>query len=214
MDAVVDERTMREIYLTGFEIAVTEGNAKAIMSSYNQVNGTYTNENNHLLTEILRNEWGFDGFVVTDWGGDNDHTEGVRSGSNLVMPAPGPDCAIGLVEAVKAGRIEESVLDQRVEELLNVVFATYEAVEKAPKAFDVEAHHNVARRCAAESIVLLDNDGILPLKKNTKTAIIGDFALTPRYQGAGSSQVNPTKLENLKDALCASGLSVSAVAKG
>lgn len=214
MDAVVDERTMREIYLTGFEIAVTEGNAKAIMSSYNQVNGTYTNENNHLLTEILRNEWGFDGFVVTDWGGDNDHTEGVRSGSNLVMPAPGPDCAIGLVEAVKAGRIEESVLDQRVEELLNVVFATYEAVEKAPKAFDVEAHHNVARRCAAESIVLLDNDGILPLKKDTKTAIIGDFALTPRYQGAGSSQVNPTKLENLKDALCASGLTVTAVAKG
>lgn len=214
MDAVVDERTMREIYLTGFEIAVTEGNAKAIMSSYNQVNGTYTNENNHLLTEILRNEWGFDGFVVTDWGGDNDHTEGVRSGSNLVMPAPGPDCAIGLVEAVKAGRIEESVLDQRVEELLNVVFATYEAVEKAPKAFDVEAHHNVARRCAAESIVLLDNDGILPLKKDTKTAIIGDFALTPRYQGAGSSQVNPTKLDNLKDALCASGLTVTAVAKG
>ncbi len=214
MDAVVDERTMREIYLTGFEIAVTEGNAKAIMSSYNQVNGTYTNENNHLLTEILRNEWGFDGFVVTDWGGDNDHTEGVRSGSNLVMPAPGPDCAIGLVEAVKAGRIEESVLDQRVEELLNVVFATYDAVEKAPKAFDVEAHHNVARRCAAESIVLLDNDGILPLKKDTKTAIIGDFALTPRYQGAGSSQVNPTKLENLKDALCASGLTVTAVSKG
>ena len=214
MDAVVDERTMREIYLTGFEIAVTEGNAKAIMSSYNQVNGTYTNENNHLLTKILRNEWGFDGFVVTDWGGDNDHTEGIRSGSNLVMPAPGPDCAIGLVEAVKAGRIEESVLDQRVEELLNVVFATHEAVEKAPKAFDVEAHHNVARRCAAESIVLLDNDGILPLKKDTKTAIIGDFALTPRYQGAGSSQVNPTKLENLKDALCASGLTVTAVAKG
>ena len=118
MDAVVDERTLREIYLTAFEIAVTEGKAKAIMSSYNQVNGTYANENAHLLTEILRQEWGFDGFVVTDWGGDNDHVEGVKAGSNLVMPAPGPDCAIGLVKAVKEGRLSEKVLDQRVGELL------------------------------------------------------------------------------------------------
>ena len=97
MDSVLDERTLREIYLTAFEMAVKEGGTKAIMSSYNQVNGTYANENAHLLTEILREEWGFDGFVVTDWGGDNDHTEGVKAGSNLVMPAPGPDCAISLI---------------------------------------------------------------------------------------------------------------------
>lgn len=182
MDSVVDERTLREIYLTGFEIAVKEGNPKSIMSSYNMVNGTYANENHHLLMEILRNEWGFDGFVVTDWGADNDHTEGVRNGSNLVMPAPGPDCAIGLVTAVKEGRIPEQELDNRIREFLNVAYSTSEAVAKAPKIFDADAHHAIARKCAEGSIVLLENDGILPLDKTAKTAIIGDFAETPRYQ--------------------------------
>ena len=214
MDSVVDERTLREIYLTAFEMAVTEGKAKTIMSSYNMVNGTYANENAHLLTEILRQEWGFDGFVVTDWGGDNDHAAGVKAGSNLVMPAPGPDCAIGLVKAVKEGRVSEKELDKRVGELLNVVFSVSEAVSQAPKSFDRDAHHAIARRCAEGSIVLLDNDGILPLKKETKTAVIGDFAETPRYQGAGSSQVNPTKLDSLKDALTTAGLNVTAYAKG
>ncbi len=214
MDSVLDERTFRELYLTAFEIAVTEGKAQTIMSSYNQINGTYANENYHLLTEILRNEWGFDGFVVTDWGADNDHTEGVKAGSNLVMPAPGPDCAIGLVKAVKEGRIAEKVLDERLEELLKVVFSTSEAVSKAPKTFDKDAHHAIARKCAEEAIVLLDNDGILPLNKETKTAVIGDFAETPRYQGAGSSMVNPTKLDSLKDALAAAGLTVTGYAKG
>ena len=214
MDSVVDERTLREIYLTAFEMAVTEGKAKTIMSSYNMVNGTYANENAHLLTEILRQEWGFDGFVVTDWGGDNDHAAGVKAGSNLVMPAPGPDCAIGLVKAVKEGRVSEKELDKRVGELLNVVFSVSEAVSQAPKSFDRDAHHAIARKCAESSIVLLDNDGILPLKKETKTAIIGDFAETPRYQGAGSSQVNPTKLDSLKDALTTAGLNVTAYAKG
>ena len=201
MDSVVDERTMREIYLTGFEIAVKEGRAKALMSSYNMVNGTYANENAHLLTDILRKEWGFDGYVVTDWGGDNNHTEGVRAGGNLVMPAPGPDCALGLIADVKAGKIDEAVLDERIEELLNVVFATHDAVEKAPKSFDAEAHHEVARKCAEGSIILLDNDGILPLKEGSNVAIIGDFAKVSRYQGAGSSQVNPTRLDNLYDCL-------------
>lgn len=201
MDSVLDERTLREIYLTGFEIAVKEGAARAIMSSYNMVNGVYANENPHLLDEILRREWGFDGYVVTDWGADNDHTEGVRAGCNLVMPAPGPDCAIGLVEAVESGRISEDVLDQRVQELLDVVLSTHEAVEKAPRTFDVQAHHAVARRCAEESIVLLDNDGALPLQEGASVVVIGDFAKTPRYQGAGSSQVNPTQLENLYDCL-------------
>ena len=214
MDSVVDERTLREIYLTAFEMAVTEGRAKTIMSSYNMVNGTYANENAHLLTEILRGEWGFDGFVVTDWGGDNDHAAGVKAGSNLVMPAPGPDCAIGLVKAVKEGRVSEKELDKRVGELLNVVFSVSEAVSKAPKSFDRDAHHAIARKCAEGSIVLLDNDGILPLKKETKTAVIGDFAETPRYQGAGSSQVNPTKLDSLKDALTSAGLNITGYAKG
>ena len=201
MDSVLDERTMREIYLRGFELAVKEGSAAAIMTSYNMVNGRYANENSHLVSDILRGEWGFEGFVVTDWGGDNNHTEGVRAGGNLVMPAPGYDCAMGLIEDVKNGVIEESVLDQRIEELLTIVYITNESVAKAPKTFDVEAHHNVARRCAEGSIVLLDNDGALPLSEGDSVAIIGDFAKAPRYQGAGSSQVNPTKLDNLYDCL-------------
>ncbi|MBQ8833375.1 MAG: glycoside hydrolase family 3 C-terminal domain-containing protein [Oscillospiraceae bacterium] len=214
MDSVVDERTLREIYLTGFEIAVQEGHAQSIMSSYNMVNGEYANENYHLLTEILRNEWGFDGFVVTDWGGDNEHTEGVRAGSNLVMPAPGPGCAIGLVEDVKADKISEKELDLRVKEFLKVAFERTEAVAKAPKTFDVDAHNEIARKCAEGSIVLLDNDGILPLAPNASVAVIGDFAQTPRYQGAGSSQVNPTKLDNLLDCAKAAGLNITGFAKG
>ena len=214
MDSVVDERTLREIYLTGFEIAVQEGKAKTIMTSYNMVNGTYANENTHLLTDILKQEWGFEGFVVTDWGGDNDHTEGVRAGSALVMPVPGANCAADLVDAVHAGKIKEAALDERLRELLGVVFATTEAVKNAPKTFDVDAHHAVARRCAEEAIVLLDNDGILPLAPTTKVAVIGDFGINPRYQGAGSSQVNPTKLENLKDCLAAAGVTVTAAAQG
>ena len=214
MDSVVDERTLREIYLTGFEIAVQEGHAQALMSSYNMVNGAYANENFHLLTEILRNEWGFDGYVVTDWGGDNEHTEGVRAGSNLVMPAPGAGCAIGLVEDVKNGKISEKDLDIRVKEFLKVVFERTAAVEKAPKSFDAEAHHAIARKCAEGSIVLLDNDGILPLAPNASVAVIGDFAETPRYQGAGSSQVNPTKLDDLLSCAKAAGLNVTGFAKG
>ena len=201
MDSVLDERTMREIYLTGFEMAVKEGKAKAIMSSYNMINGIYANETPHLLTDILRGEWGFDGFVVTDWGGDNNHTEGVKAGNNLVMPAPGPDCAIGLLEDLRAGKIDEIIIDKRVEELLRVVFDTRDAVAGSEKVFDLEAHHAVARRCAEGSIVLLDNDGILPLQEGASVAVIGDFAKIPRYQGAGSSQVNATKIDNLYDCL-------------
>ena len=213
MDSVVDERTMREIYLTGFEMAVKEGHAQSIMSAYNMVNSVYANESEHLLNQILRKEWGFDGYVVTDWGADNDHTEGVRAGCNLVMPAPGPDCAIGLLEDLKAGKISEEIIDLRVAELLKVVFETHEAVKKAEKSFDVDAHHAVARRCAEESIVLLDNDGALPLSEGDSVAIIGDFAKTPRYQGAGSSQVNPTFIENLYDCL-ADQLNITGYAQG
>ena len=214
MDSVVDERTLREIYLTGFEIAVQEGHAQALMTSYNMVNGTYANENRHLITEILRGEWGFDGYVVTDWGGDNEHTEGVRAGSNLVMPAPGPGCAIGLVEDVKNGKISEKVLDERVKEFLKVVFERTGAVAAAPKSFDAEAHHAIARKCAESSIVLLDNDGILPLAPDASVAVIGDFAETPRYQGAGSSQVNPTRLDSLLDCARAAGLNITGFARG
>lgn len=214
MDSVVDERTLREIYLTGFEIAVKEGKPRSIMSSYNRVNGTYANENAHLLKEILRDDWSFDGFVVTDWGADNDHALGVKNGSNLVMPAPGPDAAIGLVNAVKEGRVSEADLDERLKELFKVIISTDEAVKKAPKSFDKDAHHALARKCAEQSIVLLENDGILPLDQNAVVGIIGDFARNPRYQGAGSSMVNPTRLDDLYDCLRAVGVSIAGYAQG
>ena len=214
MDSVVDERTLREIYLTGFEIAVKEGKPRSIMSSYNKVNGTYANENTHLLKEILRDDWGFDGFVVTDWGADNDHALGVKNGSNLVMPAPGPDAAIGLVNAVKEGRVSEADLDERLKELFRVLVSADEAMKKAPKSFDKDAHHALARKCAEQSIVLLENDGILPLDRNAVVGIIGDFARNPRYQGAGSSMVNPTRLDNLYDCLRAAGVSIASYAQG
>lgn len=213
MDSVLDERTLREIYLAGFEKAICEGGAKTLMTSYNMVNGSYANENVHLLSDILRGEWKFGGLVMTDWGGDNDHTEGVRAGSNLVMPAPGADCAIALVEDVRSGRISESVLDERLAESLSVVFELKAAAKSAPSDFDKDAHHAIARKCAEGSVVLLDNDGILPLDNNARVAIIGDFAKLPRYQGAGSSQVNATRLDNLYD-LLSERLTVTGYAKG
>ncbi|MBP3900507.1 MAG: glycoside hydrolase family 3 C-terminal domain-containing protein [Blautia sp.] len=197
-NSVVDERTFREIYLTGFEIAVKEGHAKSIMSSYNEINGVYANENEHLLQEILRDEWGFDGFVVSDWGAGNDFVEGVRAGSHLEMPTTGGDSAEQLIRAVKQGKIDIKLVDRRVDELLDVVLSTHKAVEAYKgKGFDKKTHHDVAQKASEQSIVLLKNeDNILPLKPGTKVAVIGDFAETPRYQGAGSSVVNPTKLDS------------------
>lgn len=194
-DSVVDERTFREIYTTGFEIAVKEGKAKAIMSAYNEINGVYANENSHLLQEILVDEWGFDGCVISDWGGSNDHALGVQNGSHLEMPGTGKSGMRDIVKAVQAGTLKEEVLDQRLDELLSLIFATHSTTEKAKgTTFDIEAHHKLARKAAEESIVLLKNqDNILPLKPGTKVAVIGDFARKPRYQGAGSSLVNPAK---------------------
>lgn len=202
-DSVMDERTLREIYLTGFEIAVKEGKAKSIMSSYNRVNGTYANENKQLLQEILRDQWGFEGFVVSDWGGSNDHTAGVEAGSHLEMPTTGGDSDLELVDAVKSGRLSKELLDRRVDELLDVILSTTKAVKPlSGKPFDVEKHHAMAAKASEQSIVLLKNEGnILPLKKGTKVAVIGEFAQKARYQGAGSSVVNPTKLDHTMDVI-------------
>ncbi len=206
-NSVLDERTLRELYLTAFEIVVKEAHPKSIMSAYNRVNDTYANENQHLLLDILRKEWGFDGAVITDWGGSNDHVEGVKNGSTLEMPSPGLGAARKLLKAVAEGRLTQQDIDLRVDELLDLVLSTTAAMEKAPRKFDEKAHHELAQRAAAESIVLLKNEGdILPLKHGKKVALIGDFALTPRYQGAGSSMVNPTKVDSLKDAMEAAEL--------
>ena len=214
-NSVLDERTLRELYLTGFEIAVKEGRPKCIMTSYNRVNGTYANENHHLLQDILHGEWGYDGAVVTDWGGSNDHVEGVREGSTLEMPCPGFGSAKRLMQAVEEGRLPESAVDARVDELLELVFTTDAAVKAAPKRFDRDAHHALARRAAAESVVLLKNeDDLLPLKPGQSVALIGDFAQTPRYQGAGSSSVNATRVDNLKDAAEADDITLAGFCAG
>ena len=214
-DSIVDERTLREIYLTGFEMVVKEAQPKTIMSAYNLINGTYANENAHLLMDILRRDWGFDGAVVTDWGGSNDHALSVKNGSTLEMPAPGGDAVRELMKAVQTGKITEADVDARLEELLELVFTTKAAVDAAPGKFDADAHHALARRAAAQSIVLLKNEtGLLPLAKGEKVAVIGDFAETPRYQGAGSSAVNSIKVDSFLDCLAESGLNSVGYAKG
>lgn len=198
MNAVVDERTLREIYLIGFEIAVREGKAKAIMTSYNEVNGEYANENKKLLLDILRKEWGFDGLVVTDWGGSNDHVKGVMCQSDLEMPAPGLDSARELVTAVNEGRLSMKDIDLCVDHVLDAVLDLKQKAEEKKSVFDEKAHHALARKAAAESAVLLKNeDNILPLKPGTRIALIGDFAFVPRYQGTGSSMVNPFNVESM-----------------
>ncbi len=214
-DSIVDERTLRELYLTGFEMVVKEAHPKSIMSSYNLLNGTYANENRHLLMDILRDDWGFDGMIVTDWGGSNDHALGVKNGSALEMPCPGNDSIRELMAAVQSGKISESDVDARLDEVLELVFTTHDAVEQSPRTFDADAHHALARRAAAESIVLLKNDGhLLPLTAGESVAVIGDFAETPRYQGAGSSAVNSIKVDSLLEHLDASGLKSVGFATG
>lgn len=215
-DSVVDERTLREIYLTGFEIAVKESKPKSIMSSYNMINEVYANENEHLLQDILRDEWGFDGFVVSDWGAGNDYVEGVRAGSHVEMPTTGGDSAEQLIKAVKNGRISEKMVDKRVAELLEVVYPTRAAADAYKgKAFDVEAHHEMARKASEQSVVLLKNeDNILPLKKGARVAVIGEFAQKARYQGAGSSVVNCTKLDHTMDVIGNHDLDVVGFAPG
>ncbi|MBP3951627.1 beta-glucosidase [Bacillus suaedae] len=208
IDTIVDERTLREIYLTAFEIAINEGKTKTVMSSYNMLNGAYTNENIHLMREILRDEWNFNGVVVTDWGGSNDRVAGLVAGNELEMPTTAGETNREIIEAIQSGKIEEDVLDECVDRLLDLIFTT-EAVYRRPQPteFDVTEHHQVAQEVAEESIVLLKNEGnVLPLNKGIKVATIGDFAKNPRYQGAGSSIVNPTILDNTLDCIEASGI--------
>ncbi|EFU75318.1 beta-glucosidase family protein [Lachnoanaerobaculum saburreum] len=215
MDAVLDERTLREIYITAFEIAIKEGHPKSVMTSYNMVNGVYANENEHLLMDILRKDLGFDGMVVTDWGASNDHALGVKNGSSLEMPAPGLDSARELLDALKVGKIKESDIDARVDELIEITLATKNKKKPKDKAKMFADNHALAKEAAKKSIVLLKNeDNILPLNGKKKIAVIGDFAFNPRYQGAGSSMVNPTKVDMIQSILAESDLEVIGTARG
>ena len=208
VDEVVDERTLRELYLEGFRRVVQQAKPRVIMSSYNKVNGVYANENEHLLGDILQKEWGFEGVVVTDWGGNNDRVAGLRVGNHLEMPSTGGVTDAEIVAAVRAGELDESLLDQRVATLLDLVYSIHE-VKNSSVTVDHDAHHQLAIDAARRSVVLLQNDTqALPLAADERLAIIGDFAQTPRYQGAGSSLVNPTRLDTALDVFQAAGCQV------
>lgn len=203
VSAEVDQRTLREIYLPAFETVVAKARPWTVMSSYNRVNGTYVAESRQLLTEILRDDWGFDGLVVSDWGGVSRRAETVAAGLDLEMPSSGGVGTRIILEAVASGQLTEADVDLAVTRVLHLVDRTQPALAPG-QTFDAEAHHALAREAAAASAVLLKNDdAILPLDAAAggTVAVIGEFARTPRYQGAGSSQVTPTRIDSALDAL-------------
>lgn len=212
VDALVDERTYRELYLRGFEIAVTESSPWTVMSSYNRINGTYASDNAELLTTILRDEWGFDGLVMSDWGGTNDRVAGVRAGMDLEMPGSSGAFDDEVLAAVRSGRLDRAEVDRcaaRVVTLIRRGQRSERQVGPAGEAsasgemagVDVEAHHRLTRRAAAAGSVLLSNDGVLPLAVRGRIAVVGGFATEPRYQGAGSSQVAAIRVDRPLDEL-------------
>lgn len=195
----IDERTLREIYLAAFEGAVKKEKPWTVMCSYNRINGTYAAENKTYLTDVLRGEWGFDGYVVSDWGAVNRRVEDLEAGLDLEMPASGGMNDRLIVKAVQDGRLKEEVLDTAVERILNIVYR-YEEHRDNTAVFDRDADHEKARRTAEETIVLLKNDGVLPLGKTAKVAYIGKYARAPRYQGGGSSHINSHKVTSALEA--------------
>lgn len=199
IDAFVDERAFREIYLAGFERAVKKAKPKTVMCAYNRINGTYASQNRLLLTQILRDEWGFGGVVVSDWGAVSDRVAALKAGLDLEMPGPCRENDQAIVNAVRAGELDESVLDEAVARLLRLIFQ-YQSNRVDNYRYDRDAHHELAVKAACEGAVLLKNeDGILPLRRGMRIALIGEFAKHPRYQGAGSSLVNPWRLDNAYD---------------
>ena len=201
VSAELDERTLRELYLAGFERAVKHASPATVMAAYNKINGVYATEDHWLLTEVLRDEWGFDGVVVSDWGAVNDRDAGVAAGLDLEMPESqaGPEA---IVAAVRSGSLDETALDAAVRNVLRLVFDHAHLVADGSHALKVpddmvNAHHELAKEAASRAAVLLKNeDGILPLNAGSRIAVIGEFARNPRYQGAGSSQIEPTRLDD------------------
>src|SRR5699024_9926206 len=189
IDELVDERALRELYLEGFRIAVQEGRPRAIMSSYNKVNGTFAHENARLLKRVLRDEWGFEGMVVSDWGGTHNRVPSIAAGGSLEMPSASGFTDAGVFRALESGELAESELDARVAGGLGLVMS---AAAQAERSVDdiLDEHRSLARKAAAESIVLLKNSGpVLPLgPESGRVGVIGDFAATPRFQGSGSSR--------------------------
>ena len=196
----IDERTLREIYLAAFETAIKEAKPDTVMCSYNRINGEFASENHWLLTEVLRDQWGFEGYVMSDWGAVNDRVKGLKAGLELEMPGSGGNTDKEIVEAVKNGELEEAVLDRAVERILNIVFKFTDNRQEGK--FDLEEDHKLAAKIAGESMVLLKNEGVLPLPaQGKKIAFIGKFAETPRFQGGGSSHINSFKITSALEAV-------------
>ena len=224
IDVVIDERALREVYLKAFEMIIKNAKPWSIMSAYNKVNGEYCSENQYLLNDILRKEWNFDGIVISDWGAENDRVKGLKATHELEMPGGRGNGVEEIIEAIKNGEISETELNEAVDRIIDVArkgsnqFAydekseAYLEMNKAGKEnafeYDQKVHHGIAEKIAEETVVLLKNDNnILPIK-NKKIAVIGDMAKTPRYQGAGSSTINPYKIENAYDNLVQNGIDV------
>lgn len=206
VDSVVDERALHEVYLEPFRIAIEQAQPWTVMTAYNLLNGIYCSENEWLMTHVARGEWGFEGAFVTDWGAQNSNQDSLPAGLDLVMPGPRPDYRVDIAAAVKAGTLSMAQLDEAVSRVLELHRLHEEARDIALKR-DEEARLDVARMVAEESAVLLENDGILPLSSKTGVAVIGAFARQPRYQGAGSSKINPVMLDCAYDELLAEGIS-------
>ncbi|WP_394525648.1 glycoside hydrolase family 3 C-terminal domain-containing protein [Paenarthrobacter nicotinovorans] len=199
-DSQIDPRTLREMYLRAFEKVVIRARPWTVMCSYNKVNGTYASQNSFLLTDVLRGEWGFEGFVVSDWGAVSDPVASLQAGLDLEMP-PSVGHATAIADALSEGRLATETIDRAFERIERVLRQANETLSAESPHLDVDGHHKLALHAAEKSIVLLENDGVLPLSPETKVAVIGEFARTPRYQGAGSSRVNPTRLENALHAI-------------
>lgn len=195
----VDERTLREIYFPAFETAVKKSQPYTVMCSYNRINGTYASEDPWLLTEVLRDEWGFEGYVVSDWGAVNDRVLALKAGLELEMPSSGGVTDREIIQAVQDGSLEESVLDRAVERILRISFLCLDNRKGQP--FTLEADHDFARRLAEQSMVLLKNEEMLPLEEEEKVAFIGGFAKTPRFQGGGSSHINSFRVSSALEAV-------------
>lgn len=200
ISATISPRAMREIYLPAFEYIVKTAQPWTVMCSYNKINGVFSSQNRWLLTDVLRGEWGFKGIVMSDWGAVSDRVAALNAGLNLEMPPSNTDNQI--VAAAKDGRIPSTQLDEMAQGMIDLVAKARPAMSRDGYQYDVDAHNEVARQAAVESMVLLKNeDATLPVAKGAKIAVIGEFARTPRYQGAGSSLINPTKLTSFLDAL-------------
>ena len=232
IDVIIDERTLKEIYLKAFEMIVKEAKPYSIMGAYNKINGKYCCDNKELINNILYNDWNFDGIVITDWSAEDNRVEGIKAGTAIEMPADRANIKEQIIEAVKSGRLDEDVLDKVVDRILTTIYKLVKDANRVNNVEDgnmevnaivdeeyknaadeLEMEHNIALKAAEESVVLLKNeDDILPIK-NKKIALIGNFAKNPRYQGAGSSKVNSYKVENAYDSFISLGYDID-YAKG